>query len=88
MSAPFSPYALTLDSLTKQKRGTFETFVDPRKGKNKSYTMVDAVLSAFSVFFTRKVPRFWRTSAVWNRRRFTPTPGRCSAVGVAGSARP
>ncbi len=53
MSAPFGPVALTLDDITRQMRGTFETFVDPRKGKNKSYTMVDAALSAFSVFFTQ-----------------------------------
>jgi len=53
MSAPFGPYALTLDGITKQMRRTFETFIDPRKGKNKSYTMVDAALSAFSVFFTQ-----------------------------------
>jgi hypothetical protein len=53
LSTPFGPYALTLDGITRQMRRTFETFVDPRKGKNKSYTMVDAALSAFSVFFTQ-----------------------------------
>lgn len=53
MSTPFGPYALTLDGITRQMRRTFETFIDPRKGKNKSYTMVDAALSAFSVFFTQ-----------------------------------
>jgi hypothetical protein len=53
LSTPFGPYALTLDGITKQMRGIFETFVDPRKGKNTSYTMVDAALSAFSVFFTQ-----------------------------------
>ncbi len=53
MSEPFGPYALTLDGITRQMRHTFETFTDPRKGKNKSYTMVDAALSAFSVFFTQ-----------------------------------
>ncbi len=53
MSTPFGPYALTLDGITQQMRRTFETFLDPRKGKNKSYTMVDAALSAFSVFFTQ-----------------------------------
>jgi hypothetical protein len=53
MSAPFGPFALTLDDITQQLRGTFEGFTDPRKGKNKSYTMVDAALSAFSVFFTQ-----------------------------------
>jgi len=53
MSAPFGPYALTLDGITRQMRRTFATFVDPRKGKNTSYTMVDTALSAFSVFFTQ-----------------------------------
>jgi len=52
MSAPVGPYALTLDGITRQMRRTFATFVDSRKGQNKSYTMVDAALSAFSVFFT------------------------------------
>jgi len=51
MSAPFGPIALTLGEIAKQIRGTFETFIDPRTGKNSHYTMVDAGLSAFSVFF-------------------------------------
>ncbi|MCX7111780.1 MAG: hypothetical protein NTX45_16965 [Proteobacteria bacterium] len=51
MSAPFGPIALTLGEISKQIRGTFETFTDPRTGKNSHYTMVDAGLSAFSVFF-------------------------------------
>jgi hypothetical protein len=51
MSVPFGPFALTLDDITKQIRATFATFIDPRKGKNTSYTMVDAALSAFSIFF-------------------------------------
>ena len=51
MSAPFGPLALTLDDITRQIRGTFNTFTDLRKGKNKTYTMTDAGLSAFSVFF-------------------------------------
>ena len=53
MSAPFGPYVLTLDGITRQMRRTFESFVDPRKGKNTCYTMIDAALSAFSVFFTQ-----------------------------------
>jgi hypothetical protein len=40
-----------LDDITKQIRRTFAQFTDPRKGKNTSYTLVDAGLSAFSVFF-------------------------------------
>jgi hypothetical protein len=51
MSAPFGPFVLTLDDITKRIRSTFEGFTDPRKGKNTIYTMVDAALSAFSVFF-------------------------------------
>ena len=51
MSAPFGPYALTLDDFTKQLRQTFEGFTNPRRGKNTTDTMVDTGLSAFSVFF-------------------------------------
>ena len=51
MSAPFGPLVLTLDDVTKRMRRTFEGFTDPRKGKNTTYTMVDAALSAFAVFF-------------------------------------
>ncbi len=55
MSAPFGRFALTMDDITKLIRGTFETFVDARTGKNKSYTLVDAGLSAFSVFFMQSL---------------------------------
>ena len=51
MSAPFGRFALTMGDITRLIRGAFETFVDARKGKNKTYTLVDAGLSAFSVFF-------------------------------------
>ncbi|MDD5275355.1 MAG: hypothetical protein PHR16_04665 [Methylovulum sp.] len=51
MSAPFGLNALTFSDVVKQLRLTFETFVDQRTGKNTGYTMTDAGLSAFSVFF-------------------------------------
>jgi hypothetical protein len=51
MSVPFGPSVLTLDDITKQIRSTFAQFTDPRRGKNTRYTLVDAGLSAFSVFF-------------------------------------
>ena len=51
MSAPFGLNALTFSDVTRQLRLTFETFADQRTGKNKGYTMTDAGLSAFSVFF-------------------------------------
>lgn len=37
--------------MTQYLRATFETFTDRRRGKNTRYSMVDAALSAFSVFF-------------------------------------
>lgn len=57
MSVPFGPFALTLDDITRQLRGTLEQCTDPRQGKNPRYTLVDAGLSAFSVFF-RQSPSF------------------------------
>lgn len=37
--------------MVQQLQTTFEAFTDRRRGKNIRYTMVDAALSAFSVFF-------------------------------------
>ena len=51
MSIPFGPVALTLEDMTRELRGTFAQFTDPRRGKNTRYTLVDAGLSAFAVFF-------------------------------------
>jgi hypothetical protein len=51
MSAPFGKNALTFSEVVKELRTTFEAFTDRRTGKNSSYTMTDAALSAFSVFF-------------------------------------
>src|SRR5512147_246860 len=51
MSVPFGPFVLTLYDITRQLRWTLEQFTDPRQGKNTRYTLVDAGLSAFSVFF-------------------------------------
>jgi hypothetical protein len=42
---------LTLGDITQKMRETFQDFVDPRTGKNKMYSMGDAALSAFSIFF-------------------------------------
>ncbi len=46
-----APYILTLDDMTQRLRSTFEGFTDPRQGQNTTYTLVDAALSAFAVFF-------------------------------------
>jgi hypothetical protein len=37
----------------RRLRATAATFPDPRKGKNTRYTLVDAALGAFAVFFTQ-----------------------------------
>lgn len=39
--------------LVGELRSTLETFPDPRTGKNRRYSIVDAGLGAFSVFFTQ-----------------------------------
>lgn len=51
MSTPFGASVLTFGDVVKQLRTTFGAFTDPRTGKNTTYTMTDAGLSAFSVFF-------------------------------------
>jgi hypothetical protein len=57
MSIPFGFNVLTFSAVAKQLRTTFETFTDRRRGKNPHYTLVDAGLSAFAVFF-RQSPSF------------------------------
>jgi hypothetical protein len=51
MSFPFGPSALTLSGLAKQLRTTFQTLTDKWRGKDTRYTIEDAGLSAFSLFF-------------------------------------
>lgn len=53
MSFPFGSSSLTLDDITRKMRETFEGLADYRKNRNTIYTMIDAALSAFSVFFTQ-----------------------------------
>ena len=67
MSVPFGPAVLTLDDITQQIRRTFEQFTDPRRGKNTRYTLVDAGLSAFSVFFMQS-PSFLEYQRSLNQR--------------------
>ena len=44
---------LSFDHLTSDLRGTLENLPDHRQGKNTQYTLSDAGMSAFSVFFTQ-----------------------------------
>lgn len=51
LSVPFGPNVLSFADITEEIRCTFASFTDARRGKNTQYTLVDAGLSAFSVFF-------------------------------------
>ena len=55
MSQPFQPSQdrLNFDPLVNQLRTTVAQFPDSRSGDNTTYTMEDAGLTAFSVFFTQ-----------------------------------
>jgi len=78
MSYPFGQSVLTLDEITKAMRACFEGFTDPRRGKNKRYTMTDAALSAFSVFFMQS-PSFLE-----HQRRMEQSQGRNNAQSLFG----
>ncbi|MEZ5672634.1 MAG: hypothetical protein R3E08_09720 [Thiotrichaceae bacterium] len=70
---------LTLSDITKKMRDTFQNFVDPRTGKNKMYSMVDAALSAFSIFFMQS-PSFLEY-----QRTLEQTQGRNNARSLFGT---
>jgi len=55
MSTPFESKTdrLTFDSLIDELKKIGAILPDPRTGTNGQYTMKDAVLSVFSVFFTQ-----------------------------------
>ena len=77
MSVPFGRAVLTLDDITKQIRRTFERFPDPRRGKNTRYTLVDAGLSAFSVFFMQSPSFLDASGAAWTSGWAKTTPRLC-----------
>lgn len=78
MSVPFGLNALTFSNVVKQLRTTFETFTDRRTGKNSNYTMTDAGLSAFAVFFMQS-PSFLDF-----QRTMQETPGKNNAHTLFG----
>jgi len=51
MGVPFGIDFLTFSDVSRKLRTTFENLFDHRTGKNTTYTMADAGLGAFSVFF-------------------------------------
>jgi len=56
MSYPFRPannQPFTFDGLIGHMRSVFKNLLDARTGNNTHYTMVDAALGGFSVFFTQ-----------------------------------
>lgn len=69
---------LKLEHLVDSIKQSFEKFCDVRKGKNIQYSMVDAGMGAFSVFFTQS-PSF--LSYQQDMKRLT---GRCNAESLFG----
>ena len=78
MSVPFGSNVLTFSEVAKQLRTTFETFTDRRRGKNTHYQLVDAGLSAFSVFFMQS-PSFLE-----HQRTIQDTQGKDNAQTLFG----
>src|ERR687893_460617 len=78
MSVPFGSNVLTFSEVAKQLRTTFETFTDRRRGKNTHYQLVDAGLSAFSVFFMQS-PSFLE-----HQRTIQDTQGKDNAQTLLG----
>ncbi|MEA5466668.1 ISNCY family transposase, partial [Leptothoe sp. PORK10 BA2] len=67
-------FATVVDSF----RGTLSSLPDKRTGKNSRYEMLDAGLSAFSVFFTQ-TPSF-----LAHQRKMSDTKGRSNAQTLFG----
>lgn len=54
MAYPFgSSTGMAFDELVKKLQSAIETFLDKRTGKNTLFSLTDAALAAFSVFFTQ-----------------------------------
>jgi hypothetical protein len=68
----------TFDNLIESLRGTIQNFPDKRTGKNLIWTMEDAALGAFSVFFTQ-CPSF-----LAYQKRMEETKGRSNAQTLFG----
>ena len=75
---PLWKKCLTLSDVVKQLRTTFETFTDRRTGKNTTYSLTDAGLSACSVFFMQS-PSFLEF-----QRAMQETPGKNNAQTLFG----
>jgi hypothetical protein len=69
---------LTFSNVRQQIRTTFSEFFDRRRGKNTRYTLEDAALSAFSVFFMQS-PSFLE-----HQRSMQDTQGRDNAQTLFG----
>jgi hypothetical protein len=74
------PERFTLDMLLRALKPIFEQLPDHRTGRNTTYTISDAVLSAFAVFFMQS-PSFLAQQQVVQRRQ-----GRNNAQSLFGVA--
>ena len=74
------PERFTIDTLLRAFEPVFEQLPDHRTGRNTTYTISDAVLSAFAVFFMQS-PSFLAQQQVVQRRQ-----GRNNAQSLFGVA--
>lgn len=63
-----SPAPATFDGLMERIRGVFAGFHDRRTGRNTRYSMLDAALGAFAVFFTQS-PSFLAHQSAMQKAR-------------------
>lgn len=72
----FSHSRMTLDHITRHIRHAFKQFTDLRRGRNMRYTLVDAGLSAFSVFFMQLLDSLYWWNHVENCNSAGPSSSR------------
>ena len=70
--------SFAFETLIESLRGTIQSFPDKRTGSNLSYTMEDAALGAFSVFFTQ-CPSF-----LAHQKAMEETKGKSNAQTIFG----
>ena len=68
---------LTLKQVMGVLNSTFRRLPEQRRGQNSQYTMQDAALSAFGVFFTQS-PSFLAYQRAMQRGKGTTMPRGCS----------
>jgi len=72
---------LSINRMIRNLKATMRLFIDPRKGKNTQYEIVDAGMGAFSVFFTQCA------SFLEHQRNLKRTKGRSNAESLRNASK-